>query len=57
MYVPYTSPGWGMWSRSMYLAVRTTSEPLSLAPALRQQINTLDADLPLAKLVWSRRWR
>ena len=50
MYVPYTTPGWASWSRSMYLVVRTTGQPLGLSSALRQQVRALDQDLPVTKL-------
>jgi len=50
LYVPYTTPGWVSWSRTMYLVVRTAGEPLGLSSALRQQIRALDADLPVANL-------
>jgi putative ABC transport system permease protein len=50
MYVPYTTPGWVSWSRSMYLAVRTAGEPLGLSSALRQQVRELDQDLPVVNL-------
>jgi putative ABC transport system permease protein len=50
MYVPYTTPGWVSWSRSMYLVVRSAGEPFALASALRQQVNALDQDLPVANL-------
>lgn len=50
MYVPYTTPGWASWSRSMYLVVRTAGEPLGLAAALRQEVNALDRDLPLTNV-------
>ena len=50
MYVPYTTPGWVSWSRSMYLVVRTAGEPLGLASALRQQVRELDQDLPVVGL-------
>ena len=50
MYVPYTTPGWVTWSRSMYLVARTTGEPLGLATALRQQVRELDQNLPVTDL-------
>ncbi|HMZ18054.1 MAG TPA: ABC transporter permease, partial [Blastocatellia bacterium] len=50
MYVPYTTPGWASWSRSMYLVVRTTGAPSSLASALRREVNALDGDLPLTNV-------
>ncbi len=50
MYVPYTTPGWASWSRSMYLVVRTTGQPLGLSSTLRQQVRALDQDLPVTKL-------
>ncbi len=50
MYVPYTTPGWVTWSRSMYLVARTTGEPLGLATALRQQVRELDQNLPVTEL-------
>jgi len=50
MYAPYTTPDWVSSSRSMYLVVRTTHEPLSLSSALRQQVRALDQDLPVTKL-------
>ncbi len=50
MYAPYTTPDWVSWSRSMYLVVRTTGEPLGLSSALRQQVRALDQDLPVVKL-------
>jgi predicted permease len=50
MYAPYTTPAWVSSSRSMYLVVRTAGEPLGLSSALRQQVRSLDQDLPVAKL-------
>ncbi|HZS07632.1 MAG TPA: ABC transporter permease [Blastocatellia bacterium] len=50
MYVPYTTPGWVSWSRTMYLVVRTTGEPLALAPLVRREVQALDRDLPVADL-------
>jgi putative ABC transport system permease protein len=50
LYVPYTTPGWVTWSRTMYLVVRTAAEPLGLSAALRQQVRELDQDLPVVDL-------
>lgn len=45
-YVPIAQTGW----RSAYLAVRTSSNPMALAPALRQEIRELDKDLPVTNV-------
>jgi putative ABC transport system permease protein len=50
IYVPFNSSGWVGMSRSMYVAIRTTGEPRSLAPAVRQVMGGLDRDIPLADI-------
>ncbi|HKP86634.1 MAG TPA: ABC transporter permease, partial [Blastocatellia bacterium] len=36
--------------RSMYMVVRTSSNPMSLAPAIRQEVWALDKDQPVARV-------
>jgi predicted permease len=45
-YLPIAQVGW----RDTYLAVRTSSNPITLAPALRQEIRALDKDLPVTNI-------
>ena len=49
VYIPY-SQGAGETQRSMFLAVRTTVEPLSLAAAVRSQVTAIDKDQPVADI-------
>src|SRR6185436_16570042 len=45
-YMPLTQNLWG----SAYLAVRAQTDPISLFPAIRQQIWEVDKDIPIAVL-------
>jgi predicted permease len=45
-YVYFPAAQWG--SRDMSLVVRVTNEPMALIPAIRQQVASLDAELPLS---------
>jgi putative ABC transport system permease protein len=45
-YLPAAQVGW----RAMYLAVRTSSNPIDLARALRQEVWALDKDLPVTNV-------
>jgi putative ABC transport system permease protein len=47
VYIPHTQ-GAGETRRSMFLVVRTTIDPLSLAAAVRSQVTALDKDQPVA---------
>jgi putative ABC transport system permease protein len=47
LYVPFNEDGWALFSRSMFLAVRTSADPASITSALRAQLAALDKDLPL----------
>jgi predicted permease len=47
MFVPYTQ----RTSRTVRVVVRANGDPLSLAPAVRDQIRALDPNLPLAEAV------
>jgi putative ABC transport system permease protein len=49
VYIPY-SQGAGETQRSMFLAVRTTVEPLGLAAAVRSQVTAIDKDQPVADI-------
>ena len=50
LYVPYNENGWVMWSREMYLVVRTSGNPTEIVPAIRAQLASIDSTLPLAQL-------
>jgi predicted permease len=50
LYVPFNAADWIGWSHSMYLAIRTSGDPASLAPAVRKAIDTIDRDIPLANI-------
>ncbi|HEV7521231.1 MAG TPA: ABC transporter permease [Candidatus Angelobacter sp.] len=50
LYVPYNENGWIMWSRDMYLVVRTPLEPAAIVPALRAQLESINRDIPLASV-------
>jgi putative ABC transport system permease protein len=45
-YLPLTQAAW----RAVYLVVRASTNPLNLAPVLRQEIWALDKDLPVTKI-------
>ena len=47
LYVPYNEGEWTLFSRSMFLVLRTSADPASVTSALRAQIAALDKDLPL----------
>ncbi len=47
MFLPYTQ----RTSRTVRIVVRANGDPLSLAPAVREQIRALDPNLPLAEAV------
>jgi len=52
LYFPHTPLRFGdeWFSRRMTFAVRTSSEPMQVLPAVREAVWALDADLPLARL-------
>jgi putative ABC transport system permease protein len=48
VYLPHTQPLFGVYSpRDMTLAVRTSLDPASITSAVREQVFTMDKDLPL----------
>jgi len=47
-YVPYEQNGW--WGDHMYLALRSSSEPLTLVAAVRRVVQEMDPGLPLANV-------
>jgi putative ABC transport system permease protein len=47
MYTPFLQ---NLWWRSMYIAVRTQGEPLSSVAAIRNEIGSVDKDLPLSNI-------
>lgn len=47
LYVPYTSEGWASWSRSMFLVVATSMDPLHVAGSIRREVSALDKNLPV----------
>ncbi len=47
MYTPFAQ---NLWWRSMYLAIRTSGDPLSYVTALRHELKALDGDLPLSRV-------
>jgi putative ABC transport system permease protein len=50
LYVPYTEKDWAGWTRGMSLVVRTSMDPSSVVPGLRQELARLDKDLPLSQV-------
>ncbi len=50
LYVLYTEGDWIYFSRSMYLIVRTSPEPLGVLPEVREAIGSLDRDIPLSEI-------
>jgi putative ABC transport system permease protein len=50
LYVPYNENGWVMWSRRMYLVVRSSGNAPEIVPAIRAQLASMDSSLPLAKI-------
>jgi putative ABC transport system permease protein len=50
LYVPYTEKDWAGWTRDMSLVVRTSMDPSSVVPGLRQELARLDKDLPLSQV-------
>src|SRR5262249_32293743 len=48
LYSPYTQIN--PWKRWMTLAVRTQSDPLAMAAAIKQQVWKIDAQLPITKV-------
>jgi putative ABC transport system permease protein len=49
VYIPYAQ-GAGETQRSMFLAVRTTVDPMSLAAAVRNEVTAIDRDQPVADI-------
>jgi putative ABC transport system permease protein len=47
LYIPYTQ---APWLARVSLAVRTSSDPASITPAVRQEIARLDKDLPVSEI-------
>jgi putative ABC transport system permease protein len=47
MYTPFLQ---NLWWRSMYIAVRTQGEPLGSVAAIRNEISSVDKDLPLSNI-------
>src|SRR5215470_4580012 len=50
LYVPYNENGWAMWSREMYLVVRSSGNVPGIVPAIRTQLASMDSTLPLAQI-------
>jgi putative ABC transport system permease protein len=50
LYVPYNENGWVMWSREMYLVVRSSGNAQEIVPAIRIQLASMDNTLPLAQI-------
>jgi putative ABC transport system permease protein len=50
LYVPYNENGWVMWSREMYLVVRSSGNASDLVPAIRTQLASMDSTIPLAQI-------
>src|SRR6185295_494277 len=49
LYVPYRQPLFDSWTvRPMYLVVRTATNPLGVAAAVRREVNRLDSDQPIS---------
>jgi len=49
LYVPYRQPLFDSWTvRPMYLVVRTATDPLGVAAAVRREVNRLDSDQPIS---------
>ena len=51
LYVPYSEEGWTSFSRQMYVMIRTKGDSLSMVPAVRAQLASIDRNLPLARIV------
>lgn len=50
LYVPFRAVWWPMFSRSMYLVVRSPLPAKSVADAVRGELAALDASLPIARV-------
>jgi hypothetical protein len=50
LYVPYNENGCVMWSREMYLVVRSTGSAPGIVPAIRTQLARMDSTVPLAQI-------
>ena len=50
VYAPYYQDQNEGWFTTVWLAVRTSSNPLALAPAVRGQVEGLDSDQPVARV-------
>jgi putative ABC transport system permease protein len=50
IYVPYNENGWAGWAWSMYLVVRSSGSAQQIVPAIRSQLASMDATLPLARV-------
>jgi putative ABC transport system permease protein len=50
LYVPYNENGWVMWSREMYLVVRSSGNTPEIVPAIRSQLASMDSTIPLAQI-------
>jgi putative ABC transport system permease protein len=50
LYVPYNENGWVMWSREMYLVVRSSGNASDIVPAIRTQLASMDSTIPLAQI-------
>jgi putative ABC transport system permease protein len=50
LYVPYFEPGWGLWSRDMFLVLRSSADQKALMPSIRETIWAMDKELPIASV-------
>lgn len=50
LYAPYYQDKNEGWFSTVWLSVRTSSDPLALAPAVRTQVQALDPDQPVAEV-------
>jgi putative ABC transport system permease protein len=50
LYVAYSSGDWAYFSRSMYLAVRSSAPPESVVAGIRRELQRLDPGIPLGRV-------
>jgi len=50
LYVPFNDAGWLDMAWSMYVVIRTTGDPATVAPAVRQALGGIDPDIPMADI-------
>lgn len=50
IYVPYNENSWAGWAREMYLVVKSRESAQQIVPAIRAELTSMDATLPIGKV-------